>query len=66
VVDRFTKYSHFFPLKHPYSATSVAQVFLGIPQSIISDRDKVFLSVFWTELFKLLKTDLKISSIYHP
>jgi hypothetical protein len=66
VVDRFTKYSHFFPLKHPYSATSVAQVFLGIPQSIISDRDRVFLSVFWTELFKLLKTDLKISSIYHP
>jgi hypothetical protein len=48
VVDRFTKYSHFFPLKHPYSAASVAQVFLdnivklhGIPQSIISDRDRM-------------------------
>ena len=45
VVDKFTKYAHFFALKHPYSAISVAKVFYdgviklhGLPQTIVSDR----------------------------
>jgi hypothetical protein len=73
VVDRFTKYSHFLPIKHPYTATSITQVFLDnvvklhvIPKSIICDRDKVFTSSFWTALFKLLKTGLELCSTYHP
>ncbi|XP_071680642.1 uncharacterized protein [Lolium perenne] len=47
VVDRLTKYAHFLALKHPYTASSVAKVYLdnivklhGVPLSIISDRDK--------------------------
>ena len=53
VVDRFSKYAHFLPLAHPYSAETVAQTFFtdivrlhGIPQSIVSDRDPVFTSNF--------------------
>ena len=45
VVDRFTKYSHFLPLSHPYSVHSVAQTFVdniiklhGPPKLIISNR----------------------------
>jgi hypothetical protein len=45
IVDRFSKYCHFVPLAHPYSAESVAQAFFsdivrlhGIPQSIVFDR----------------------------
>jgi hypothetical protein len=73
IVDRFTKYSHFYPIKHPFTASTIAQVFMdnivklhGTPKSIVSDRDEVFTSSFWSELFKLLKTDLKLSFAYHP
>ncbi|GKE11363.1 retrotransposable element Tf2, partial [Tanacetum coccineum] len=38
----------------------------GLPESIISDRDKVFLSHFWQSLFKVLKVQLKLSVAYHP
>ena len=58
VVVRFLKYAHFLPLKHPFSAAIVAQVFLdnvvklhGVPKTLVSDRDKVFTSQFWKALF---------------
>ncbi|XP_031257652.1 uncharacterized protein LOC116115659 [Pistacia vera] len=73
VVDRLTKYSHFLSLKHPYTATDVAHLFIkeivwlhGFPLSIISDRDRVFISHFWKELFKHSGTQLRMSSAYHP
>ncbi|KAH1034725.1 hypothetical protein GYH30_054917 [Glycine max] len=73
VVDRLSKYSHFILLKHPYTAKSIAELFVkeivrlhGIPTSIISDRDPLFVSHFWMELFKLQGTKLKMSSAYHP
>jgi hypothetical protein len=73
VVDRFSKYCHFIPLAHPYTAQTVAQAFFadivrlhGVPQSIVSDRDPVFTSVFWTELMRLTGTKLFMSSAFHP
>jgi len=38
----------------------------GIPKSIISDRDPLFLNNFWKELFHLQGTKLKYSTSYHP
>lgn len=34
--------------------------------SIVSDRDPVFMSSFWKELYKLQGITLKQSSAYHP
>jgi hypothetical protein len=73
VVDRFTKYSHFIPLKHPFSAPQVARVFVdsvvklhGMPRTITSDRDAIFTSKFWRMLFDNLGTKLKFTTSYHP
>lgn len=73
VVDRFTKYAHFLPLTHPYSASTVAELFIqgvfklhGMPKTIITDRDPLFLSAFWEAFFKAQGTELCKSTAYHP
>jgi hypothetical protein len=73
VVDRFSKYCHFIPLAHPYSVESVVQVFFvevvrlhRVPQSIVSDRDPVFTSLFWKELMRLTGSKLDMMSAFHP
>ncbi len=37
-----------------------------IPLSIVLDRDPRFTGRFWTTLFKLVGTELLMSSSYHP
>ncbi|KAA0043541.1 transposon Tf2-1 polyprotein isoform X1 [Cucumis melo var. makuwa] len=73
VMDRLSKYAHFLALKHPCAAKSMAEIFVkeilrlhGFPTSIVSDRDKVFLSNFWHEMFRLFGTRLSRSSTYYP
>jgi hypothetical protein len=51
MVDRLTKYGHFLALTHPFLAIIVANLFFeqifklhGLPQTIVSDNDKVFTS----------------------
>ncbi|MED6176079.1 hypothetical protein PIB30_116938 [Stylosanthes scabra] len=73
VIDRLTKFAHFMPLKHDFSSKTVAEAFVqnvvkihGFPKSIVSDRDKVFVSTFWQQLFRLQGTNLAMSSAYHP
>jgi hypothetical protein len=73
VVDRFSKYAHFIPLSHPYTAATVARAFFdeivrlhGFPSSIVSDRDPVFTGHIWRDLFKLAGVKLRMSTAFHP
>lgn len=73
VVDRLSKYAHFTVLNHPYTTSLVAQLFVdnifklhGMSQSIVCDRDPVFMNKFWKELFQLQGSELWFSSGYHP
>ncbi|KAL4278692.1 hypothetical protein GQ457_03G025630 [Hibiscus cannabinus] len=73
VVDRLTKYGHFFALPRHYDSVFIAKVMVqgviklhGIPRSMVSDRDRNFVSELWKELARLQGTELGMSSAYHP
>ncbi|XP_073223393.1 uncharacterized protein [Cicer arietinum] len=57
VVDHLSKYSHFIPLKHLFTVLSIAAIFVkdviklhGILESILRDRDPLFVSTFWEKV----------------
>lgn len=61
VVDRLTKYTHFISLSHPYSAHDITKLFMeniyklhGMPGDITSDKDPIFTSKIWQELFSIM------------
>lgn len=73
VLDRFSKAAHFGVLPTNFSVVKVAELFArlicrlhGMPRSIVSDRDPIFLSKFWQELFHLSGTKLRMFTAYHP
>ena len=73
VVDRLSKYTHFLALSLPFSALTIVQSYLdyvyklyGWPKTIVSYRDKVFISIFWSEFMKLQGVKFQLSTAYHP
>jgi Integrase core domain len=73
VVDRLSKLIRLAATPEHVDAPQVAQLFHsnvyrhhGLPHEIISDRDPLFMSKFWTSLFKMLQVKLRPSSAYHP
>ena len=54
VVDHLSKYTQFFAIQHPFTTSTVAQIFMdqvfklhGMTHSIVSNRDPTFTSNFW-------------------
>jgi len=72
VVDRLSNFGHFTPMRVAFTSQSVAYAFItnivklyGIPKSIVSNRDKVFINAFWRHLWRAQGTQLAMSSAYH-
>ena len=73
VIDHLTLMVHLIPTRQTYGAIQIAEVVFehvyklhGLSEKIISDRDMLFTSTFWTHLHKLMNTELRLSSAYHP
>ncbi|KAJ0852299.1 putative nucleotidyltransferase, Ribonuclease H [Helianthus annuus] len=73
VVDRLTKSAHFLPIREDFSADKLAQIYVdeivarhGVPLNIISDRDARFTSHFWRTMQSAMRSQLNLSTAYHP
>jgi hypothetical protein len=73
VVDRFSKMAHFLPTVDTATAPDTATLFIngvyrlhGLPASIVSDRDRKFVSSFWTSLMSHLGVKACMSTANHP
>ncbi|GJX28016.1 putative reverse transcriptase domain-containing protein [Tanacetum coccineum] len=73
IVDRLTKSAHFLAIREDYNTERLARIYIdeivarhGVPVSIISDRDRRFISRCWQTVQKALGTRLDMSTTYHP
>jgi hypothetical protein len=73
IIDKLTKMGHFIAITTKTTAKQTAELVFseivrlhGMPRNIISDRDPRFTSGFWTELWRLCGTQLRLSTAYHP
>ena len=73
VVDRLSKYAHFFPCKKKINAEGIGRILTdhifkdhGIPLSIITDRDPRFTGKYLSGLLKTLGSKQNLSTAFHP
>lgn len=73
VVEKFSKASHFIPVKSTHKTSDILRIFMrevfkshGLPKAIVSNRDAKFTSNFWKGLFQDLGTQLNFGTCYHP
>ena len=62
IVNKFMKYGHFITLSDPFSTKDIAQLFLDhfykfhrMPIIIVTDKDKVFISFFFSFLDRAIQ-----------
>ena len=73
MTDRMGSDIQIVPTTVNLTAESLAEIFFdrwycenGLPDEIISDRDKLFMSKFWKALHSLTGVKIKASTAYHP
>ncbi|CCD25382.1 uncharacterized protein NDAI_0F00630 [Naumovozyma dairenensis CBS 421] len=73
VIDRLTKMARFIPTKKTLDASDCADLLInhiichhGVPDEIVSDRDKLFTGKIWDRLRQRLRIHLKFTTSYNP
>ncbi|GAA6058084.1 hypothetical protein NBRC10513_006570 [Rhodotorula toruloides] len=73
VTDRLTCYTRFFPWREKDEAKDPAEVvfkgwfsLFGLPERMVSDRDKLFTSRSWRTRHSRLGLKLQMSTAFHP
>ena len=73
VTDRLTGYTRLVPCKTKDTAKALAErffrhwvVLFGLPERLVSDRDKLFTRKFRRSLHALLGVQLQMSTLFHP
>jgi len=71
--DRLSKRAYISPCYKTATAADLARIFFdtvfrnqGMPRVLLSDNGPQFHSDFWTEFFALLRTEVRLTSTYHP
>lgn len=72
VMYKFSKATHFIPVKSTHKANDIAQIFMkeilrlhGFPKTIVLDQDTKFTWNFWNRFFQDLGTQLNFNTAYH-
>lgn len=68
-----SQYAHFSSILHPYIIYNVTQVFAQqviklheLPKNMVTNKDPIFISKFWHELFNIHGVQAHMSIVYHP
>jgi len=72
IVDKLIKYTILIPYKETYKANQLGYILLNslirdysIPESITSDRDRLFTSYYWKTLIAVIGIKLRMSTAYY-
>jgi hypothetical protein len=73
VICRLTSMVHLIPVNIMTKASELVSLYVkdvahlhGLPDSIVSNRDSKFMSMFWGESHQILGTKLLMSTSFHP
>ena len=73
MVDKLTKYCHFIPCNKTITAPELGHLVLdrliryhGLPDTILTDRDKLFTSAYWKTLTGAMGIKHDLSTAFHP
>ena len=73
IVDMLTKFAWYFPCTKDINTDGFAIMFyddfvrnVGMPANIVSDRDTLFTSEYWSILCHNLAVNRRLSTAYHP
>ena len=73
IIDQLTSQVHLVPTTTMVATRGITWLILkevmklhGILESIVSDQDTKFTSIFWKELHRLMGSRLLMSSMFHP